>query len=137
MWTVAISTAWTVMTPHKLREVAAGHFFLPSPCMAPVVGSHIIFPSKRHNLVIVDLYGDTLLSLSAHGDAHWRVQHDAIPYAFRNHCVHNLGIVARREVDDLFQLAVPLGNTVPMDELKDLVPDVELSLRAFNDPTGS
>eukprot|EP00873_Tetraselmis_striata_P026415 jgi/Tetstr1/446679/TSEL_003618.t1 len=33
--------------------------------------------------------------------------------------------------------AVPLGNTVPMDELKDLVPDAELSLPAFNVVTGS
>eukprot|EP00873_Tetraselmis_striata_P039881 jgi/Tetstr1/460145/TSEL_005461.t1 len=33
--------------------------------------------------------------------------------------------------------AVPLGNTVPRDELKDLVPDAELSLPAFNVVTGS
>eukprot|EP00873_Tetraselmis_striata_P021075 jgi/Tetstr1/441339/TSEL_029590.t1 len=39
MWTLAIPTARTVMTPHELREVAAGYFFLPSPCLAPVVGS--------------------------------------------------------------------------------------------------
>eukprot|EP00873_Tetraselmis_striata_P009508 jgi/Tetstr1/429772/TSEL_019639.t1 len=51
--------------------------------------------------------------------------------------VHDLGIAVRREVDDLFQQAVPLGNTVPMDELKDLVPDAELSLPAFNVVTGS
>eukprot|EP00873_Tetraselmis_striata_P018920 jgi/Tetstr1/439184/TSEL_027629.t1 len=56
---------------------------------------------------------------------------------FRNHCVHDLGIAVRREVGDLFQQAVPLGNTVPMDELKDLVPDAELSLPAFNVVTGS
>eukprot|EP00873_Tetraselmis_striata_P015979 jgi/Tetstr1/436243/TSEL_025086.t1 len=31
MWTVAIPTARTVMTPHEPREVAAGYFFLPSP----------------------------------------------------------------------------------------------------------
>eukprot|EP00873_Tetraselmis_striata_P018373 jgi/Tetstr1/438637/TSEL_027188.t1 len=43
----------------------------------------------------------------------------------------------RNEVDDLFQQAVPLGNTVPRDELKDLVPDSELSLPAFNVVTGS
>eukprot|EP00873_Tetraselmis_striata_P021826 jgi/Tetstr1/442090/TSEL_003173.t1 len=48
-----------------------------------------------------------------------------------------MGIVVRREVDDLFQQAVPLGNTVPMDELKDLVPDAELSRPAFNVVTGS
>ena len=48
-----------------------------------------------------------------------------------------LGIAVRREVDDLFQQAVPLGNTVPRDELKDLVPDAELSLPAFNVVTGS
>eukprot|EP00873_Tetraselmis_striata_P040351 jgi/Tetstr1/460615/TSEL_000540.t1 len=47
------------------------------------------------------------------------------------------GIAIRREVDDLFQQAVPLGNTVPRDELKDLVPDAELSLPAFNVVTGS
>eukprot|EP00873_Tetraselmis_striata_P017887 jgi/Tetstr1/438151/TSEL_026754.t1 len=46
-------------------------------------------------------------------------------------------IAVRREVDDLFQQAVPLGNTVPRDELKDLVPDAELSLPAFNVVTGS
>eukprot|EP00873_Tetraselmis_striata_P019799 jgi/Tetstr1/440063/TSEL_028422.t1 len=46
-------------------------------------------------------------------------------------------IAVRREVDDLFQHAVPLGNTVPKDELKDLVPDAELSLPAFNVVTGS
>eukprot|EP00873_Tetraselmis_striata_P017696 jgi/Tetstr1/437960/TSEL_026590.t1 len=40
-------------------------------------------------------------------------------------------------VDDLFQHAVPLGNTVPSDELKDLVPDAKLSLLAFNVVTGS
>eukprot|EP00873_Tetraselmis_striata_P029650 jgi/Tetstr1/449914/TSEL_036969.t2 len=41
MWTMAIPTARTVMTmtSHELREVAAGYFFLPSPCLAPVVGS--------------------------------------------------------------------------------------------------
>eukprot|EP00873_Tetraselmis_striata_P046216 jgi/Tetstr1/466480/TSEL_010987.t1 len=58
-------------------------------------------------------------------------------YAFRDHCVHDLGIAVRRVVDDLFQQAVPLGNTVPRDELKDLVPDAELSLPAFNVVTGS
>eukprot|EP00873_Tetraselmis_striata_P042365 jgi/Tetstr1/462629/TSEL_007613.t1 len=78
MWTVAIPTARTVMTPHELREVAAGYFFLPSPCLAPVVVSHIILPSTEHNPVNVDLYGDALMNLSAHGDAHWRVQHDSI-----------------------------------------------------------
>eukprot|EP00873_Tetraselmis_striata_P022458 jgi/Tetstr1/442722/TSEL_030812.t1 len=80
------------------------------------------------------------MNLPAPGDAHWRVQHDAIADAFRDHCVHDLGIAVRREVDDLFQQAVrhvPLGNTVPMDELKDLVPDAELSLPAFNVVTGS
>eukprot|EP00873_Tetraselmis_striata_P013841 jgi/Tetstr1/434105/TSEL_023249.t1 len=137
MWTVAIPTARTAMTPHELREVAAGYFFLPSPCLAPVVGCQIILPSTEHNPVIVDLYGDALMNLPAPGDAHWRVQHDAIADAFRDHCVHDLGIAVRREVDDLFQQAVPLGNTVPMDELKDLVPDAELSLPAFNVVTGS
>eukprot|EP00873_Tetraselmis_striata_P004005 jgi/Tetstr1/424269/TSEL_014838.t1 len=71
------------------------------------------------------------------GDAQWRVQHDAIADAFRDHCVHDLGIDVRREVDDLFKQALPLVNTVPMDELKDLVPDAELSLPAFNIVTGS
>eukprot|EP00873_Tetraselmis_striata_P026818 jgi/Tetstr1/447082/TSEL_034520.t1 len=136
MWTGAIPTARTVMTPHELREVAAGYFFLPSPCLAPVVGSQIIMPSTEHNPVTVDLYGNTLMNLPAAGDAHWRVQHDAIADAFRNHCAHDLGITVRREVDDLFQQAVPLGNTVPMDELKDQVPDAELSLPAFNVVTG-
>eukprot|EP00873_Tetraselmis_striata_P034166 jgi/Tetstr1/454430/TSEL_041330.t1 len=98
MWTVAIPTARTAMTPHELREVAAGYFFLPSPCLAPVVGCQM--PSA-------------------------------------NHCVHDLGIAVRREVDDLFLQAVPLGNTVPRDELKDLVPDAELPLPAFNVVTGS
>eukprot|EP00873_Tetraselmis_striata_P026214 jgi/Tetstr1/446478/TSEL_003601.t1 len=137
MWTVAIPTARTAMTPHELREVAAGYFFLPSPCLAPVVGCQIILPSTKHNPVIVDLYGDALMNLPAPGDAHWRVQHDAIADAFRDHCVHDLGIAVRREVDDLFQQAVPLGNTVPRDELKDLVPDAKLSLPAFNVVTGS
>eukprot|EP00873_Tetraselmis_striata_P035522 jgi/Tetstr1/455786/TSEL_042583.t2 len=137
MWTVAIATARTAMTPHELREVAAGYFFLPSPCLAPVVGSQIILPSTEHNPVTLDLYGDALMNLPAPGDAHWRVQHDAIAYAFRDHCVHDLGIALRREVDNLFQQAVPLGNTVPRDELKDLVPDAELSLPAFNVVTGS
>mmetsp|Transcript_24324 Transcript_24324/g.62368 ORF Transcript_24324/g.62368 Transcript_24324/m.62368 type:complete len:467 (+) Transcript_24324:1409-2809(+) len=137
MWTVAIPTARTAMTPHELREVAAGYFFLPSPCLAPVVGSQIIMPSTEHKPVTVDLYGDALMNLPAPGDAHWRVQHDAIADAFRDHCVHDLGIAVRREVDDLFQQAVPLGNTVPRDELKDLVPDAELSLPAFNVVTGS
>eukprot|EP00873_Tetraselmis_striata_P001303 jgi/Tetstr1/421567/TSEL_012511.t1 len=99
--------------------------------------NEIILPSTEHNPVTVDLYGDALMNLPAPGDAHWRVQHDAIADAFRDHCVHDLGIKVRREVDDLFQQAVPLGNTVPMDELKDLVPDAELSLPAFNVVTGS
>eukprot|EP00873_Tetraselmis_striata_P039985 jgi/Tetstr1/460249/TSEL_000484.t1 len=81
MWTVAIPTARTVMTPHELREVAAGYFFLPSPCLASVVGSQIILPSTEHNPVT--------------------------------------GIAVRREVDDLFKQAVPLGNTAPRDELED------------------
>eukprot|EP00873_Tetraselmis_striata_P034386 jgi/Tetstr1/454650/TSEL_041540.t2 len=97
----------------------------------------IILPSTEHNPVTVDLYGDALMNLPAPRDAHWRVQHDAIADAFRDHCVHDLGIAVRREVDDLFQQAVPLGNTVPRDELKDLVPDAELSLPAFNVVTGS
>eukprot|EP00873_Tetraselmis_striata_P041160 jgi/Tetstr1/461424/TSEL_006534.t1 len=70
MWTVAIPTARTVMTPHELREVAAGYFFLPSPCMAPVVGSQIILPSTEHNPFTVDLYGDALMNLPALGGAH-------------------------------------------------------------------
>eukprot|EP00873_Tetraselmis_striata_P016916 jgi/Tetstr1/437180/TSEL_002751.t1 len=124
------------MTPHELRGVAAGYFFLPSPCLAPLVGSQSTLPSTEHNPVTVDLYGDALMNLPAPGDAHWLVQHDAIADAFRDHCVHDLGIAVRREVDDLIQQAVPLGN-VPMDELKDLVPDAELSLPAFNVVTGS
>eukprot|EP00873_Tetraselmis_striata_P045093 jgi/Tetstr1/465357/TSEL_010043.t1 len=79
MWTVAIPTARTAMTPHELREM----------------------PSA---ITVFTTY---------------------------------LGIAVRREVDDLFQQAVPLGNTVPRDELKDLVPDAELSLPAFNVVTGS
>eukprot|EP00873_Tetraselmis_striata_P013283 jgi/Tetstr1/433547/TSEL_022815.t1 len=103
MWTVAIPTARMVMTPHELWEVAAGYFFLPSPCLAPVVGSLIILPSTEHKPVTVDLYGDALMNLPAPGDAHWRVQHDAIANAFRDHCFHDLGIAVRREVDDLSQ----------------------------------
>eukprot|EP00873_Tetraselmis_striata_P008102 jgi/Tetstr1/428366/TSEL_018401.t1 len=138
MWTVAIPTARTATTPHELREVAAGgYFLLPSLCLAPVVGSQIILPSTEHNPVTVDLYGDALMNLPAPRDAHWRVQHDAIADAFCDHCVHDLGIAVRREVDDLFQQAVPLGNTVPRDEVKDLVPDAKLSLPAFNVVTGS
>eukprot|EP00873_Tetraselmis_striata_P029962 jgi/Tetstr1/450226/TSEL_037264.t1 len=137
MWTVAIPTTRTAMIPHELREVTAGYFLLPSSCLAPVVGSQFILPSTGHIPVTVDLYGDARMNLPAPGDAHWRVQHDAIADAFRDHCVHDLGIAARREVDDLFQQAVPLGNTVPRDELKDLVPDAELSLPAFNVVTGS
>eukprot|EP00873_Tetraselmis_striata_P023637 jgi/Tetstr1/443901/TSEL_031853.t1 len=134
---MAIPTARTVMTPHELREVAAGYFFPPSPCLAPMVGSQIILPSTEHKPVTVDLYGDALMNLPAHGDAHWRVHHDAIAYVFRYHGAHDLDIAVRREVDDLFRQAVPLGNTVPRDELKDLVPDAELSLPAFNVVTGS
>eukprot|EP00873_Tetraselmis_striata_P018657 jgi/Tetstr1/438921/TSEL_027429.t1 len=78
------------------------------------------------------------MNLLAPKDAHWRVQHDAIADAIRDHSVHDPDIVVRREVDDcLFQQTVPLGNTVPMDELKDLVPDAELSLPACNVVTGS
>eukprot|EP00873_Tetraselmis_striata_P004758 jgi/Tetstr1/425022/TSEL_015490.t1 len=101
--------------------------------------NEIILPSTEHNPVTVDLSGDALMNLPAPRDAHWRVHHDAIADAFRDHCVHDLGIIAVwREVDDLFEQAVvPLGNTVPMDELKDLVPDAELSLPAFNVVTGS
>eukprot|EP00873_Tetraselmis_striata_P005497 jgi/Tetstr1/425761/TSEL_016180.t1 len=102
-----------------------------------ISATQIILPSTEHNPVTVDLYGDALMNLPAHGDAHWCVHHDAIADAFRDHCVHDLGIAVRREVDDLFQQAVPLGNTVPRDELKDLVPDAELSLPAFNVVTGS
>eukprot|EP00873_Tetraselmis_striata_P014660 jgi/Tetstr1/434924/TSEL_023921.t1 len=40
-------------------------------------------------------------------------------------------------MDDVFQLAMPLGNTVPMDELKDMVPDADLSFPAFDVVTGS
>eukprot|EP00873_Tetraselmis_striata_P021273 jgi/Tetstr1/441537/TSEL_029767.t1 len=121
MWTVAIPTARTVMTPHELREVTAGYFFLPSPCLAPVVGSQVVLPSTEYNPVTADLYGDALINLPAPGDAHWRVQHDAIADDFRDHYIHDQGIVVRREVDhDLFQHAAPLGNTVPRDELKDL-----------------
>eukprot|EP00873_Tetraselmis_striata_P008216 jgi/Tetstr1/428480/TSEL_018491.t1 len=137
MWTVAIPTARTVMTPHELREVAAGYVFLPSPYLAPVVGSQITMPSTEHNPVTIDLYGDALMNLPAPRDAHLRVHHDAIADAFRDHCVHDLGIAVRREVDDLFQHAMPLGNTVPRDELKDIVPGAELSLPAFNVVTGS
>eukprot|EP00873_Tetraselmis_striata_P034595 jgi/Tetstr1/454859/TSEL_041724.t1 len=58
--------------------------------------------------------------------------------AFRDHCVHDMGIVVRREVDDLYKHAVPLGNTAPRDELKDdQVPDAEISLPAFNVVTWS
>eukprot|EP00873_Tetraselmis_striata_P045020 jgi/Tetstr1/465284/TSEL_009985.t1 len=140
IWTVDIpaSTARTVMPPqHELREVAAGYFFLLSQCLAPVVASQIILPSTEHNPVTVDLYDDALMNLPAHGDAHWRIQHDAIADAFRDRCVHDMGIVVRQEVDALFQQAVPLGNTVPRDELKDLVPVAELSLPAFTFVTGS
>eukprot|EP00873_Tetraselmis_striata_P041242 jgi/Tetstr1/461506/TSEL_006612.t1 len=48
-----------------------------------------------------------------------------------------MGIAVRPEVDDLFQQAAPLGNTIPRDELKDHVPDPELSLPAFIVVTGS
>eukprot|EP00873_Tetraselmis_striata_P044426 jgi/Tetstr1/464690/TSEL_009441.t1 len=62
----------------------------------------------------------------------------SLPDAFRDHFVYDLGIVeVRREVDDLLQQAKPIGNTVPKDELKDLEPDAELSLPAFNVVTGS
>lgn len=36
---VAITTVNTGMTPQELREVAAGYFFLPSRCIAQVVGN--------------------------------------------------------------------------------------------------
>eukprot|EP00873_Tetraselmis_striata_P038821 jgi/Tetstr1/459085/TSEL_004535.t1 len=65
MWTVAIPTARTVMSPHESREVAAG------------------------------------------------------------------------KVDDLFKRAVPLGNTVPRDEVEDKMPDAKLPLTVFNVVTGS
>eukprot|EP00873_Tetraselmis_striata_P009755 jgi/Tetstr1/430019/TSEL_019880.t1 len=51
--------------------------------------------------------------------------------------IGDLGIAGRREVDEVFEQAEPLGDTVPMDELKEMVPDAELSLPAFNVVTGS
>eukprot|EP00873_Tetraselmis_striata_P041505 jgi/Tetstr1/461769/TSEL_006857.t1 len=48
---------------------------------------------------------------------------DVFADAFHDHCVYDLGIDVRREVDDMFQQALPLGNTVPMDELNDMMPD--------------
>eukprot|EP00873_Tetraselmis_striata_P017559 jgi/Tetstr1/437823/TSEL_026463.t1 len=65
MWTMAIPTARIAMTPHELREVAAGYFLPPSLCLAPVVGSQIILPSTEHNPVTIDLYGDALMNLPA------------------------------------------------------------------------
>eukprot|EP00873_Tetraselmis_striata_P044227 jgi/Tetstr1/464491/TSEL_009249.t1 len=56
---------------------------------------------------------------------------------FFDQCVHDQGIAIRREVDDLSPLEVPLGNNVPMHELKDPVPDAGLSLPAFNVVTGN
>eukprot|EP00873_Tetraselmis_striata_P044324 jgi/Tetstr1/464588/TSEL_009344.t1 len=64
----------------------------------------------------------------------------AIPIARTAMTPHELQEVSRyggRWMIDLFQQAVPLGNTVPRDELKDLVPDAELSLPAFNVVTRS
>eukprot|EP00873_Tetraselmis_striata_P017904 jgi/Tetstr1/438168/TSEL_026770.t1 len=135
--------ARTVRAPHMLKYAVYDDldpsisFQLVDHFAVVVVEYEIILPSTEHNPVIVDLYGDALMNLPAPRDAHWRVQHDAIADAFRDHCVHDLGIAVRREVDDLFQQAVPLGNTVPRDELKDIVPDAELSLPAFNVVTGS
>eukprot|EP00873_Tetraselmis_striata_P035139 jgi/Tetstr1/455403/TSEL_042235.t1 len=70
MLTVAIPTVRMGMTPREMRKVAALYFFLPSPCMAPVVGSEAILPSREHNPVTVDLYGDALINLPTLGDAH-------------------------------------------------------------------
>eukprot|EP00873_Tetraselmis_striata_P027620 jgi/Tetstr1/447884/TSEL_035193.t1 len=94
-------------------------------------------PSTEHNPVTVDRYRDALMNLPAPGDAHRRVQHDAIADAFRDHCVYDMGIDVRLEVDDLFRQTVPLNNTVPRDEFKDLVSDAQPSFPAFNVVTGS
>eukprot|EP00873_Tetraselmis_striata_P003206 jgi/Tetstr1/423470/TSEL_014151.t1 len=63
----------------------------------------------------------------------------AIPIArtvLTPHELREASLYGGRWMDDLFHQAVPLGNTVPMDDLKDLVPDAELSLPAFNVVTG-
>eukprot|EP00873_Tetraselmis_striata_P027923 jgi/Tetstr1/448187/TSEL_035478.t1 len=126
------------MTPHELRKVAAGYFSMASLCcLAPVVGNQIILPSTEHSPVIVNLHGDSLMNLPEPVDAHLRVHHDGSADAFRDHYVHDQGIVVRREADDLFQHAMPLGNTIPMDELKDLAPDAKLSIPSFDVVTGS
>eukprot|EP00873_Tetraselmis_striata_P000876 jgi/Tetstr1/421140/TSEL_012183.t1 len=77
------------------------------------------------------------MNLPAPRDAYWRVHHDAIADAFRDNCVHDLVIAVHREVDDLCYRAVPLGNTVPRDGLKDIMPEAEVSFPAFNVVTGS
>eukprot|EP00873_Tetraselmis_striata_P020959 jgi/Tetstr1/441223/TSEL_029479.t1 len=110
VWMVAIPTARRLMTPPEMREVAAGYFFLPISCMAPVVGSEIILPSTEYNPITVDLYGDALMDLPAHGDAHWRVQHDATADAFRDQCVHDIGIDVCGEVDELFRQEEAFGS---------------------------
>eukprot|EP00873_Tetraselmis_striata_P037005 jgi/Tetstr1/457269/TSEL_004196.t1 len=61
--------------------------------------------------------------------------------------IEHVGISSRRPYvahtarsppkDDLFQQAMPLGNTAPRNGLKDMVPDAELSFSAFNAVTGS
>eukprot|EP00873_Tetraselmis_striata_P019158 jgi/Tetstr1/439422/TSEL_027856.t1 len=79
MWTVAIPTARTVMTLHELREVVAAYFFSAEPMPGPGGWKQSnILTSTEHNPGTVDLYGDALMDLPAHGDGHWRMQHDAI-----------------------------------------------------------
>eukprot|EP00873_Tetraselmis_striata_P039174 jgi/Tetstr1/459438/TSEL_004807.t1 len=70
----------------------------------------------EHNPVTVDLYGDALMILPAPGDAHWRVQHDAIADAFRDHCVHDLGLAAR----DAVRHNTEPGQKGPLRDIQDV-----------------
>lgn len=65
------------------------------------------------------------------------MQQESIADAFRDHCVHALGIHVRRKAGDLSQQAVPVGNTIPREEPKDMAPNVELFNVPFIVVTGS
>mmetsp|Transcript_43705 Transcript_43705/g.111722 ORF Transcript_43705/g.111722 Transcript_43705/m.111722 type:complete len:131 (-) Transcript_43705:334-726(-) len=122
MWTLAVPgfpTHRTAMMPQQLREVAGEVFLLPSSCLAPVVGREIVSPSTANGLAQVDTFGDTLPSLPAPADAHFRAQQNSIADAFAQFCTETVGVRVRREVDDLLGQAVPADRTVSRDELKD------------------
>ena len=123
-WLQALPSPDTSLTSAEFSEAAAAALCLPSPACADRVGQVV---SGR---VVVDTYGESILSATTIPGDHYRKRHDAVKMRLLQMCQW-AGLDAEVEVFNLFAASLPQDGLNRLErgrKRQSIVPDMRITI---------